>query len=90
MRIAREYTVAGHVQGVGFRWTAKRIADGMGLAGWVRNNRDGTVSFMLEGGETEIHSFLGRLDQAMGMHIRSMTSQDVEPGKNRDGFDVVH
>ena len=89
MRIAKEYSISGHVQGVGFRWTAKRIADGMDVAGWVRNNRDGSVSLAIEGEEAEVNSFLQRLDQAMGAHIRSMRAEDVEPGKNRNGFDVV-
>ena len=34
----------GRVQGVGFRYTAKYLAQSLGLTGWVANEWDGTVS----------------------------------------------
>jgi acylphosphatase len=47
--IAKHLIISGTVQGVGYRdWligTAKKI----GLAGWVRNRRDGTVEAILAG-----------------------------------------
>ena len=41
--------VHGFVQGVFFRDTVRRAAVAAGVAGWVRNNRDGTVEAALEG-----------------------------------------
>ena len=41
--------VHGHVQGVFFRDTVRRQALAAGVAGWVRNNRDGTVEAVFEG-----------------------------------------
>jgi acylphosphatase len=37
------------VQGVFFRDTTRRMASSRGLAGWVRNNPDGTVEAVFEG-----------------------------------------
>ena len=37
----RRFIVPGRVQGVGFRWFVEREAHMLGIAGWVRNNRDG-------------------------------------------------
>jgi acylphosphatase len=37
------------VQGVFFRDTARRMARSRGVAGWVRNNPDGTVEAAFEG-----------------------------------------
>ena len=47
--IRRRVVVHGFVQGVFFRDTVRRHAVGAGVAGWVRNNGDGTVEAMLEG-----------------------------------------
>ena len=45
----RRVRVHGHVQGVFFRETTRRLAERHGVAGWVRNNRDGTVEAVFEG-----------------------------------------
>lgn len=90
MRSARMVEVTGSVQGVGFRWTTKRLADGAGLDGWVRNNPDGSVSIAVEGEDKAIDRFLGELSEAMGPYIHGLKSVDAKPGKNLDGFDVVH
>ena len=89
-RAARDILVTGAVQGVGFRWTAKRIADGLGAAGWVRNNPGGSVSLAVEGGPEDVEAFVRDLDEAMGMHIAAMECRTTQPGKYRDGFDVIH
>jgi len=47
--IARRYIVRGRVQGVGFRWFVDYEARQLGLAGWVRNNLDGTVEVLAMG-----------------------------------------
>ncbi|MGH3028036.1 MAG: acylphosphatase [Gaiellaceae bacterium] len=45
----RRVVVHGLVQGVFFRDTVRRQAQSRGVAGWVRNNRDGTVEAVFEG-----------------------------------------
>ena len=47
--IRRRIVVHGFVQGVFFRDTLRRAAIGVGVTGWARNNRDGTVEAVLEG-----------------------------------------
>jgi len=42
-KIARFYRIRGRVQGVGFRYFAEKAAHTLGVAGWVRNDDDGTV-----------------------------------------------
>lgn len=89
MRAAREYTLFGMVQGVGMRWTCKRIADAYGLDGWVRNNPEGSVTLSIEGEEPKLDAFIAELNNRMGANITEYRLQPTDSGKNRHGFDVV-
>lgn len=57
---ARRYVVRGRVQGVGFRWFVEREAHMLRIAGWVRNNADGSVEVLA----------MGTRDQLTGLHSR--------------------
>ena len=47
--VRRRVVVHGRVQGVWFRESARRRAEELGVAGWVRNTSEGTVEAELEG-----------------------------------------
>ena len=57
----RLVTVVGRVQGVGFRWFVKELADSMRLAGWVRNREDGSVELEVEGSTDLLDEFVRHL-----------------------------
>ena len=48
-RTARDVTVHGAVQGVGFRFRCGQEAERLGVLGWIRNEPDGTVTGHFEG-----------------------------------------
>ena len=50
----RHVTIRGRVQGVGFRYWARRTATARGLTGWVRNRRDGSVEAVFAGDEQAV------------------------------------
>jgi acylphosphatase len=50
----KRVVVQGAVQGVFFRDTTRRLAQQHGIAGWVRNNPDGTVEAVFEGDEEAV------------------------------------
>jgi acylphosphatase len=47
--VIRHVVIRGRVQGVGYRDFTERTALGLGLAGWVRNRRDGAVEAVFVG-----------------------------------------
>jgi acylphosphatase len=53
----------GRVQGVGFRYFVLEAARALGLAGWVRNESDGTVSGEAGGDFSRLEAFRERLQQ---------------------------
>ena len=53
-RQAIRLTIRGRVQGVGYRAWAAYEAQRLGLDGWVRNRRDGTVELLAVGPEAKI------------------------------------
>jgi len=59
--IAKRYIVRGRVQGVGFRWFVDYEARQLGLAGWVRNNLDGSVEVLAMGSDRQHAVLRGKL-----------------------------
>jgi acylphosphatase len=58
---ADNVVVTGLVQGVGFRWSARRAAERIGVRGWVRNRADGSVELHVEGDEERVAAMLAWL-----------------------------
>jgi len=52
-------SVKGRVQGVGFRYNARRQALSLGLDGFVRNMSDGSVYIEVEGNISDLDEFVG-------------------------------
>ena len=49
MNVIRHVVVRGRVQGVGYRVWTEFTADRLGLEGWARNRRDGSVEAVFAG-----------------------------------------
>ena len=47
--LTRHLSIHGRVQGVGFRWSLHAEATALGLTGWVRNRREGSVEALVAG-----------------------------------------
>lgn len=53
----------GRVQGVGFRYTAYKVADSLGLTGYVTNKYNGTVEMEVQGEWEQMQYLVSRIEQ---------------------------
>ena len=80
----------GRVQGVGFRYTACRVARGHDVTGYVQNLHDGSVKLVAEGSPDELDAFLGGVGEAMRNNIASANVQSSAATGEFTAFDVRH
>ena len=72
--------VRGRVQGVAFRASTRQRARSLGLAGWVRNNADGTVEAVFEGPEERVRSMVEWCRRGpAGAQVDDVETTDEEP-----------
>src|SRR5918993_3533425 len=76
--------VRGDVQGVGYRYTLRMIAEDAGLAGWVRNRRDGTVEAEIEGADGQVDEVLAWMAEGPpGSRVDDARVSDAAPTGER-------
>lgn len=75
--IRKKYKFYGRVQGVGFRYTAKYLAQSLGLTGWVENEYDGTVKMEVQGREPMIDKLLEGLNRNNFINIEWIDSEVI-------------
>ena len=76
---------SGHVQGVGFRYSTRQVAQGFEVSGQVENLLDGRVRLEIEGEETELRAFLEELKRQLAAYIRQ-TEARWDRRRRRRGF----
>lgn len=81
-------TVRGRVQGVGYRWSTRLVAERHEVTGWVRNCADGTVEAELQGEPERLDAVLAwMVEGPPGSVVESRDVSDLEPVES-SGFDV--
>jgi acylphosphatase len=84
----RRVVVHGSVQGVFFRDTTRRMAHQRGVAGWVRNNPDGSVEAVFEGEESAIDRLVAFAHEGpRGARVERVEVFDEEP-EGLSGFAI--
>jgi len=62
----------GRVQGVGFRFTARNVADELDVTGWVKNLGDGRVEIVAESEEGVLKEFLDKINEYFYQYIEDV------------------
>jgi acylphosphatase len=81
---------SGRVQGVGFRYTVKSVANGFEVTGMVRNLPDGRVELKAEGAKDELKAFSQAIHESGLEHF--IQKEDVswaEAENEFRGFEIA-
>jgi acylphosphatase len=86
---AKRYLVRGRVQGVGFRWFVEREAHMLGIAGWVRNNHDGTVEVLAQGTRDQLSGLHSRLREGpRAARVDTVEVSEADPAAGLSSFRI--
>ena len=83
-----EIRVVGRVQGVGFRAFTQAAARRLGLAGWVRNERDGSVRVVAEGPRERLERLIYELKTGPRMSRVEHVHADYAAAEGIAAFEV--
>ena len=87
--LTRRLIIHGRVQGVGFRWSLHAQASALGLSGWVRNRRDGSVEALIYGAPEAVELLTkwawtgppgARVERVLGNDEPSINGDEAPPG----------
>jgi acylphosphatase len=87
--VARHIIFTGHVQGVGFRFTAHRMAHRHGLTGFVRNLMDGTVEMLAQGSAEDIDRCIEDIKESFGGYVKEAVINDVPADSKHTDFKIT-
>jgi acylphosphatase len=78
--------IRGVVQGVGYRWSLAQAARRLGVTGWVRNRRDGSVEAMVAGSRAQVDQVVAWARR--GPDAARVSDVEILPGEGVfTGFD---
>lgn len=86
--ICRRVVYHGRVQGVGFRWTANRIARSVQVVGYVRNCTDGTVELLAQGPPEQVETLLNEVAAAMSGNLEQVEVTEESVQADLSGFSI--
>lgn len=88
-RRAVRVLIAGRVQGVAYRMWAAKNAVALGLEGWVRNRRDGSVEALFSGASERVQEMLERCRQGPPAAKVEKIAVFEEEGALPSGFNIL-
>ncbi len=86
---AKHIIFTGVVQGIGFRFTALRIAARFGLAGFVRNLPNGRVEMVAQGSPGDIEQCIRDIEEALTGYITETKIEEITPDSKYKDFKIT-
>ena len=86
----RQVIYSGRVQGVGFRFTCRHIAQSHAVTGFVKNLDDGNVQLVAEGAPEALDQFLAAVAERMGSNIRKAEASTSSPTGQFASFEIAY
>ena len=86
--LRRRVIVRGRVQGVFFRDETRREAERRGVAGWIRNEADGSVQAVFEGEMEGVDAIVRFCREGPGRAEVSEVEEHEEQPEGLGGFEV--
>ena len=82
--------IEGRVQGVWFRDSTRQEAQKLGITGWVRNKRDGSVEAVIEGMEEQVKKLVAWCHHGPPSASVRHVVENAEPWRGEfDSFEIV-
>ena len=86
--IRRRVVVRGHVQGVFFRDTARRMATSRGVSGWITNRDDGAVEAVFEGEPPAVEELIAFAREGPRVAVVEAVDVSAEDPEGLSGFRI--
>jgi acylphosphatase len=90
VQTARHVIFKGRVQGVGFRYTTRQIADRYDLTGYVRNLPDGTVEAIFQGTKDGIQVCLVEIQDHFSGFVREVIANEKPVNPRYHDFKITY
>ncbi len=87
--IAKSIIFTGRVQGVGFRFTARRAANRRQLTGFVRNVPNGSVEMLAQGRSEDIDDCIQDLKEYFSGYLKETRIEEIPPDPKHTDFKIT-
>ena len=87
--LAKHIIFIGRVQGVGFRFTARRAASRRQLTGYVRNMPNGSVEMLAQGRPEDVNDCIQDIKEYFTGYLKETKIEEIPPDPRYTDFKIT-